>query len=68
MAEEATALQYTPSSSWLNLVEGWFRGTAEERIRRGSGSLHSVAELEQAIDEYRNHNNRQPKLRWMRSS
>lgn len=53
-------LHYTPtSSSWLNLVERWFREITDKRIRRGS--FHSVAELEQAIDEYLKHNNRQPK-------
>jgi len=53
-------LHYTPtSSSWLNLVERWFREITEKRIRRGS--FHSVAELEQAIHEYLGHNNRQPK-------
>jgi transposase len=53
-------LHYTPtSSSWLNLIERWFREITEKRIRRGS--FHSVAELEQAINEYLEHNNRQPK-------
>ncbi len=53
-------LHYTPtSSSWLNLVERWFREITEERIRRGS--FYSVAELEQAIKEYLVHNHRQPK-------
>lgn len=53
-------LHYTPtSSSWLNLVERWFREITEKRIRRGS--FHSVAELKQAIEEYLEHNNRQPK-------
>jgi transposase len=53
-------LHYTPtSSSWLNLVERWFREITEKRIRRGS--FHNVAELKQAIEEYLEHNNRQPK-------
>ena len=53
-------LHYTPtSSSWLNLVERWFREITEKRIRRGV--FHSVAELEQAIIEYLAHNNEQPK-------
>jgi transposase len=53
-------LHYTPtSSSWLNLVERWFREITNNRIRRGN--FHSVAELEQAIHEYLEHNNRQPK-------
>lgn len=53
-------LHYTPtSSSWLNLVERWFREITEKRIRRGT--FHSVAQLEQAIKEYLEHNNQQPK-------
>jgi transposase len=53
-------LHYTPtSSSWLNLVERWFREITDKRIRRGS--FHSVADLEQAISEYMEHNNQQPK-------
>jgi transposase len=53
-------LHYTPtSSSWLNLVERWFRDITEKRIRRGN--FHSVTELKQAIQEYLEHNHRQPK-------
>jgi transposase len=53
-------LHFTPtSSSWLNLVERWFREITDKRIRRGS--FHSVAELEQAIREYLAHNNQQPR-------
>jgi transposase len=53
-------LHFTPtSSSWLNLVERWFREITDKRIRRGS--FHSVGELEQAIREYLAHNNQQPK-------
>ena len=51
---------FTPtSSSWLNLVERWFREITDKRIRRGS--FHSVGELEQAIQDYLAHNNQQPK-------
>jgi transposase len=51
---------YTPtSSSWLNLVERWFREITDKRIRRGS--FRSVAELIKAIDAYLAHNNVQPK-------
>jgi transposase len=51
---------FTPtSSSWLNLVERWFREITDKRIRRGS--FHSVGELEQAIQDYMAHNNQQPK-------
>ena len=53
-------LHFTPtSSSWLNLVERWFREITDKRIRRGS--FHSVSELEQAIRDYLAHNNQQPK-------
>lgn len=53
-------LHYTPtSSSWLNLVERWFAQLTEKRIRRGV--FHSVPELKQAIQEYLDHNNKQPK-------
>jgi transposase len=53
-------LHYTPtSSSWLNLVERWFREITDKRIRRGN--FHSVDELEQAIQEYLTHHNQQPK-------
>jgi transposase len=38
------------SSSWLNLVERWFRELTEKRIRRDS--FHSVPDLEAAINEF----------------
>ncbi len=44
-------MHFTPtSSSWLNLVERWFRNITDQRIRRGV--FKSVAQLEQAICEY----------------
>jgi transposase len=44
-------LHFTPtSSSWLNLIERWFRDLTQKRIRRGV--FRSVSELEQAIDGY----------------
>lgn len=53
-------LHFTPtSSSWLNLVERWFRDITTKRIRRGS--FASVAELVGVIDEYIVHNNDNPK-------
>lgn len=53
-------LHFIPtSSSWLNLVERWFGKLTEKRIRRGS--FFSVKELVQAIQEYLDQNNRQPK-------
>ncbi len=47
------------SSSWLNLVERWFREITEKRIRRGV--FRSVPELEAAITEYLNASNAAPK-------
>jgi transposase len=38
------------SSSWLNLVERWFGELTSKRIRRGS--FGSVADLQQAIEEF----------------
>src|SRR2546425_347704 len=47
-------LHFIPtSSSWLNLVERWFREITRQRIRRGV--FHSVPELEAAIIEWINH-------------
>jgi transposase len=47
------------SSSWLNLVERWFRELTEKAIRRGS--FASVPDLKQAIDEFMQAWNRDPK-------
>ena len=53
-------LHFTPtSSSWLNLVERWFRELTEKRVRRGS--FESVPELIAAIDEYPAASNTDPK-------
>ena len=38
------------SSSWLNLVERWFKELSDKAIRRGS--FPSVADLAKAIDEF----------------
>src|SRR6266576_3204791 len=44
-------LHFTPtSSSWLNLVERWFRDLTQQRLRRGS--FHHVTELIRAISDY----------------
>ena len=52
-------LHFTPtSSSWLNLVERWFREITTQRIRRGS--FTSVAELVAAIEGYIAHHNDDP--------
>ena len=47
------------SSSWLNLVERWFRELSEQAIRRGS--FASVPELTQAIDDFMKRWNHHPK-------
>jgi transposase len=51
------------SSSWLNLVERWFRDLTEKSIRRGV--FRSVPELIATIERYIDHRNRDPKpLLW----
>ena len=53
-------LHFIPtSSSWLNLVERWFRELTEKRIRRGT--FLSVPELVAAIEEYTAASNSDPK-------
>jgi transposase len=53
-------LHFTPTaSSWLNLVERWFRELTEKRVRRGS--FNSVPELIAAINEYLAVSNAEPK-------
>ncbi len=53
-------LHFTPtSSSWLNLIERWFRDLTQKRIRRGA--FQSVPDLVQAIEEYIAANNENPK-------
>jgi len=53
-------IHFTPtSSSWLNMVERWFRELTEKRLRRGV--FHSVADLIRAIEEYVAHHNDNPK-------
>lgn len=43
------------SSSWLNLVERWFRDLTEKRLRRGV--FRNVPELVEAIEDYIQHHN-----------
>jgi transposase/transposase-like protein len=53
-------MHFTPtSSSWLNLVERWFREITDKRIRRGT--FDSVEQLVQAINDYIQTHNQQPK-------
>ena len=53
-------LHFTPtSSSWLNLVERWFRELTDKAIRRGV--FHSVPDLIAAIEDYLSAHNNDPK-------
>jgi len=53
-------LHFTPtSSSWLNLVERWFRDITDKAIRRGV--FPSVPDLIAAIEAYMNATNANPK-------
>ena len=53
-------VHFTPtSSSWLNMVERFFRDLTENRLRRGVFS--SVEELIEAIGQYIDHHNNHPK-------
>jgi transposase len=47
------------SSSWLNLVERWFREITDKRIRRGT--FHNVPQLIHAIMDYIQEDNRSPR-------
>lgn len=47
------------SSSWLNLIERWFRRITDDRIRRGA--FRSVPQLIEAIEAYIAANNAAPK-------
>lgn len=53
-------LHFTPtSSSWLNLIERWFKELTDKRLRRGV--FTSVAELAAAITTWAEHWNEDPK-------
>ena len=53
-------LHFTPtSSSWLNLIERWFKELTDKRLRRGAFS--SVADLTAAITTWAEHWNLDPK-------
>ena len=54
-------LHFIPtSSSWLNLVERWFRELTDKRIRRGS--FLNVPALIAAITDYLDNHNQNPKV------
>jgi hypothetical protein len=48
------------SSSWLNMVERWFRELTDKRIRRGS--FRNVRDLIAAIQEYITNHNQNPRV------
>jgi transposase len=53
-------MHFTPtSSSWLNMVERFFRDLTDKRLRRGV--FHDVEELIMAIGDYIDHHNKKPK-------
>lgn len=53
-------MHFTPtSSSWLNMVERFFRDLTDKRIRRGV--FRDVEDLIMAIGDYIDHHNRDPK-------
>ena len=53
-------VHFTPtSSSWLNMVERFFRDLTDKRLRRGV--FRDVEELIMAIGDYIDHHNRAPK-------
>jgi transposase len=61
-------LHFVPtSSSWLNLVERWFRELTDKKIRRGS--FKSVADLIEAIEDYIRHHNHDPRpYKWTKTA
>ncbi|HUP85745.1 MAG TPA: IS630 family transposase [Acidimicrobiales bacterium] len=61
-------LHFIPtSSSWLNLVERWFRDLTTKRLQRGS--FANVPELVAAIEDYIAHHNDDPKpFVWTKSA
>lgn len=61
-------LHFTPThASWLNQVERWFALLTERQIKRGSH--RSVQELEDAIRDFINVHNQQPKpFRWTKTA
>ncbi len=52
-------IHFTPtSSSWLNVIERWFRDITQNRIR--NGVFRNVPQLIQAIRDYIDHHNANP--------
>lgn len=61
-------IHFTPThASWLNQVEGWFSILTTQQIKRGSH--HSVRELKQAIQEFLDAHNDDPKpFKWTKTA
>lgn len=61
-------MHFTPTSaSWLNQVERWFGALTEKYIR--CGTHRSTRQLEQAIHQYLELNNADPKsFEWVKSA
>jgi len=57
-------MHFTPTaSSWMNLVERWFREITDKRIRRGT--FNNVKQLQKAITDYIDEHNQAPKaFKW----
>lgn len=57
-------MHFTPTaSSWMNLVERWFREITDKRIRRGT--FNNVKQLQQAITDYIDEHNEAPRaFKW----
>jgi hypothetical protein len=54
-------LRFIPtSSSWLNMVERWFREPTDKRVCRGS--FANVPALVAAIKDYLDNHNQQPQV------
>ncbi len=51
---------YPKDSSWLNLIERWFRDLTTRRLRRGA--FRHVMELIAAIEQYIAHHNTRPRV------
>ena len=61
-------LHFTPThGSWLNLIERWFGSLTERQIKRGSH--RSTLQLQQAIKDFIESSNNQPKaFVWTKSA
>jgi hypothetical protein len=59
LARQIPPALHPASSSWLDLVERWFRELTDKALRRGV--FHSVPDLITAIDAYMDAHNDYPK-------